>query len=302
MQFEQSPELNKYVDPTIPLTWDVRWRSLKVLLPLLLFSSAVLAEQVAFRAWLNDRNVILQLPLLVGCSLLPIALMFALFEVRTRIAHRTKRTIKLERDRVSISPAQCNRIHWKQITTWQLEPIPQTSGLSKLTLAYSFGKGGKHPRKWSMVLRQADQLQQFAAELEHFRQNGVSSGEVARLSTPARLEPNAKRVRGMWVVVLGIYFILHGLPLLFVGLSPANRSPEEARSNSKFTAKELAKLTQVIHERFSSPEQFRRFVLGLGGGFSALGGGLYVWGLSSLKRWNCQKVNTESSRARLQAV
>ncbi|MGH7967692.1 MAG: hypothetical protein ACREIC_03080, partial [Limisphaerales bacterium] len=133
MQFEQAAELNRYVDPTIPLTWAVRWRSLKTILPMLLCCSALLVEQVAFRLWLNDRSLTSELPLLVFCSLLPIVLIIAAFEVLTRVAQRSKRTIKLEAKRVSISPAKYNRIPWKQVTAWQLEPIPEAAGLLKLT-------------------------------------------------------------------------------------------------------------------------------------------------------------------------
>jgi hypothetical protein len=143
MQFEQPAGLNKYIDPTIPLTWAVRWRSLKAILPMLLCCSALLVEQVAFRLWLNDRSLLSELPLLVVCSLLPIVLIIAAFEALTRVTHRSKRTIRLEPKRVLISPAKYNRIPWKQITAWQLEPIPEAAGLSKLMLSYSLAKGGK---------------------------------------------------------------------------------------------------------------------------------------------------------------
>ncbi len=192
MQFEQPAALNRYVDPTIPLTWAVRWQSLKPILPMLLCCSALLVEQVAFRLWPNDRSLFSELPLLVVCSLLPIVLIIAAFEALTRVTHRSRRTIKLEPKRVSISPAKYNRFPWKQISAWRLEPIPETAGFSKLTLLYSLGKGTKRLRQ--------------------------------------------------------------------------------------------AKLKRVVAKAFSSPEQFHRFLLVVGGGLTTLGAGMYFWGLSTSKR------------------
>jgi hypothetical protein len=302
MQFEQTAELNRYVDPTIPLTWAVRWRSLKAVLPMLICCSALLVEQVAFRLWLNDRSLLSELPLLVVCSLLPVVLIITAFEVLTRVSHRSRRTVKLEPKRVSISPAKYNRIPWKQITAWQLEPILEAAGLSKLTLSYSLTKGGKRQREWLMVLRKSDQEHELISELEHLRQRGVNSSQVARLSEPAAPKKNTRRVRSMLAVALGVYCILHGLPFLGAGLLPTNRPPDESESNSRFTAKEKAKLRRVVRETFSSPEQFRRFFLGLGGAFTALGAGLYFWGLSTPKGLIYQEADTGASKVGLQPV
>lgn len=284
MQLEQLAELNRYVDRTIPLTWEVRWRTLKPVLPILVFTSALLVEQAALRLWLNDRSVLSGLPLLAVCLLSPIVLVMGVAEVATRVTHRSKRTIQLEPERVSISPAKYNRIPWKQLKACQLEPIPGAAGLSKLTLSYSLGKGTKRAREWSMVLRQADQEHQFISELEHLRQRGVSSGQLVRLPAPTEIQRKSVRVRGMVAAALGLYFILHGLPLLGVGLLPPDRSPDESRSHSRFTAKETAKLRRVVRQAFSSPEQVHRFLLVVGGGLTALGAGLYFWGLSTPKR------------------
>ncbi len=302
MQFEQAMELNRYVDPTIPLTWAVRWRSLKTVLPILLCCSALLVEQIVFRLWLNDRSLIAELPLLVVCSLFPVVLIIAAFEVLTRVTHRSKRTIELEPKRVSINPAKYNRIPWKQITAWQIEPIPKAARLSKLTLSYCLAKGGKRPRQWSMVLRQTDQEHQFISELEQLRQRGVNSSQVARLPAPAAPKTNTRRVRSMLAVALGLYCILHGLPLLGAGLLPVNRPPDESQSNSRFTAKEKAKLRRVVGETFSSPEQFQRFLLVAGCGLTTLGAGLYFWGVSSPKGPNCQEAYTGASKVPLQTV
>src|SRR6266705_2700714 len=137
MEFEQPADLNRYLDPTIPLTWTVRWQLLKPVLPLMVCCCVVFVEPLAFRLWLNDRNLISELPRLLACALAPIGLMIIAFELQIRIAHRTKRTIKLGPKRVSVSPAKYNRIGWNLISAWRLEPLGDAPALSKLTVEFS---------------------------------------------------------------------------------------------------------------------------------------------------------------------
>lgn len=73
---------------------------------------------------------------------------------------------------------------------------------------------------------------------------------------------------------------LHGFPLIGAGLLPAARHSDASESESQFTAKETAKLRRTVVHWFSSPQQFREFLLLVGGGLTTLGGGLYFWGLS----------------------
>src|SRR5436190_12218701 len=96
MQFEQPAELNRYIDATIPLTWTVRWRAVKPVLPILVCCSVLFFERVAFRLWLNDRSLVSELPLLLVCSLFPVALVLLAFEAQVRLTHRTKRKIALQ--------------------------------------------------------------------------------------------------------------------------------------------------------------------------------------------------------------
>jgi len=134
MQFEQAAELNRHVDATIPLSWEVRWKAIRSVLPMLACCSVLLVEQVAVRLWLNDRNFVAELPLLVACLMLPGALVTLASEVQVRISHRNKRRIRLEPKRICITSAKCNRIPWKQVAELRLEPLRHAPGLSKLTI------------------------------------------------------------------------------------------------------------------------------------------------------------------------
>lgn len=51
----QPAKLNHLVDDTMPLSWGVRWRKLKIALPLTIFSSLCLVEMAFVRVWLADK-------------------------------------------------------------------------------------------------------------------------------------------------------------------------------------------------------------------------------------------------------
>src|SRR5712671_4898808 len=284
MQFEQPAELNRYVDPTIPLTWAVRWRLTKPSLPMLICCLVLLVEQVAFRLWLNDRSLTSEFPLLLTCALFPIFFIPLVVEAQVRLAHQTKRRITLDAKRVLISPGKSNRITWKQISAWRFQPVPTVAGLTKLTVEYALGVKGKIRREWSMILRQPDQEHAFLSELDYFRQKESNSAPVVRLAEGAASTAANRSFRGMVAFALGFYLLLHGLPLFLVGLAPPTRHHDESSSTSRFSAKERAKLKRTVAQHFSSPEQFRVFLLVVGGGLTGLGAVFYFWGLSFTKK------------------
>jgi len=281
MQFEQPAELNKYIDTTIPLTWTVRWRAVKPVLPILVCCSVLFVERVAFQLWLNDRSLVSELPLLLVCSLFPVTLVLLAFEAQVRLTHRSKRKITLQPKRILISPAKYTRIAYKQVSRWRLEPLAGAPELTKLTLEYSFGRKSKLQREWSMVLRKTDQEHQFLSELELLRQMNSSAAPVVRLPEPFVLLKPQRRLRSMVAVAVGLYLLLHGFPLLLASVIPPTGHSDPSPSESRFSAKETAKLRRTVSRSFSSPQQFRIFVLVTGSTLTTLGGVLYFWGLSS---------------------
>src|SRR5437899_1567082 len=195
MQFEQPADLNRYVDPSIPLTWRVRWQALKPSLPLILIcGSLVLVEQVAFRLWLNGRSLRSELWLLVACALGPTFLVGLASEVQVRITHRSKRKLKLEAKQVSISPAKYNRVASDKIRAWRLEPVAEAPEFSKLTLEYSLDKKAKLVREWSMVLR-SEQERTFLSEMEQLGRTGSTATQVVRLTQPLARKKVNRRLR-----------------------------------------------------------------------------------------------------------
>jgi len=284
MQFEQPAELNRYVDPTIPLTWAVRWQSAKTSLHMLLCCSVLLVEQAAFRLWLNDRSLLSGLHLLSACALVPIVFIPLFVEAQIRLGHRTKRKIKLQAKKVSISPAKCTRIPWKQISAWRLQPVANAPGLTKLTMQYALGSKGKMAREWSMVLRQPEQEHSFLSELEQFRQMDSNAAPVVRCAKSAVPQTSNRGLRSTAGVALGIYLLIHGFPVFMVGLTGPTRHSDDSSSDSRFSPNERAKLKQTVIRHFSSPQQFRTFLLVVGGGLTGPGAAFYFWGLSPIKR------------------
>ena len=55
MTLEQKPELNRFVDPSIPLTWGYRWVQLKFILPAWFLVLAFFAEIWVFETWLAGK-------------------------------------------------------------------------------------------------------------------------------------------------------------------------------------------------------------------------------------------------------
>jgi hypothetical protein len=273
MQFEQPAELNRYVDSSIPLTWVVRWQALKFGLPLLACGSIMLAEQTAFRLWLNDR-LSSELPLVAVGAVVPIFLIMVALELQFRIAHRTRRRLKLEAKQVSINPAKYNRVRFEKTIAWRLEPVTGRPDFSKLTLEYSLDKKRKVVREWSMVLRPEEE-RAFLSEMEQLRQVGSITAEVVRLAQPLVRKKANRRLRSMAAVAVGFYFLMHGLPLLLGGLLPASGESEQPRSKSQLTAREEAKFRKVVLEHFASAEEFRRFIVFAGVSLTVLGAGLY---------------------------
>jgi len=257
--FEQSPELNKYVDSTIPLTWAVRWNALRFGLPFALFSSLVMAEMLAFRLWLNDRSLLANLHFLLGIAAVPVAGILVLIEVTMRAAHRAKRTLKLEPKRVSISPAKYNRIPWQNIKSWRIEPLVDAAGFSKLTLEYSLGKRGTILRRWSMVLTKPDQEHALLSALESLRQSGVCSTPVTQLSSPTLRETARPSMRITVALALALFFLVHGMPLLMVGLTTPSGPDKDSSDRSNFTAREKAKIQIFVSRHFTSLKQLRQF-------------------------------------------
>ena len=115
MTIEQRPELNRYVDPSIPLTWEYRWRLLKIIVPMWVFTCAFVTETALYRAWLSDRLTAGFCLTIFGACVFILCVLFGGNELQVRIRQRSKRTIQFKKKKIVIQPARDRFIPWKKI-------------------------------------------------------------------------------------------------------------------------------------------------------------------------------------------
>jgi len=284
MTLEQKPELNRFVDPSIPLTWNYRWRQLKLALPVLIFTWVLLLEMGLFNGWLADKLQWDQMAVLVGVCSAMFLVVFAAGEIQIRIQQRSKRSIKIKDKKIVVQPAKNSMVRWGKILKFQLEPIPETPGLTKLNL-FLHGRPNQKPSGrafWSMVLENPSQQQKLVCYLQIKRTETPSDYEIEILGSPALPKsPAPFPFLEMMLFMGGFFLLLHGIPMLLAILGEHHRDPGEP---SKLSPEQIAKLQQVILNHFSSREEFRHFFLMLGSGLTMAGCILLFLGWWLMKR------------------
>jgi hypothetical protein len=275
MTIEQKSELNRFVDQSIPLTWGYRWRQLKMLLPILVFTCVYLLEMGIGRAWLTNKLSFDFILTLFGGCLVLFLFIFGMLEIQNRTGQRSKRVMQIEDKRIIVRPAKNQFIRWKRISKFQLEPIPEAPGLMKLKV---FGLASKkHGRAiWSMVLENPAQVQELIGFLQKRAVEIPTNYQIELLERPAPMEhPVRFSFLGSSIYLSGMFLLLHGVPMLFATMG---RSPHDSDRNSKPSPEQIAKLHQFILNHFSSKEEFRHFFLTLGSGLTMAGCILLFWG------------------------
>src|ERR1700690_624461 len=209
MTIEQKPELNRFVDPSIPLTWNYRWRQLKMILPLLVFWGVCFLEMGIWRAWLADKLSFDFILTLFGGCLFLFLFIFGMLEIQIRIGQRSKRVIQIEDKRIIVKPAKNQFIQWKQILKFQFEPISGASNFMKLKLHGFASKKRPSRAIWSMVLEQPTQVQELVECLQKQQMEEPTSYQIEVLEEP--LPPENSRafpLLGMSLYFGGIFLLL----------------------------------------------------------------------------------------------
>jgi hypothetical protein len=283
MTFEQRPGLNRFVDPSIPLTWQWRWSQLKIILPIWIFTCACLIETALFHAWLSNRlNPVFFLTLFAGCVFV-LFIIFGGIELQVRIRQRAKRTIQFTEKRIVIQPAKIRFFRWEKITKFHFEPVIDAPNLSKLSLFFSGRSAGQASKLpfWSMVL-ESPQKQELLRYLQAKKVEAPTGFEIETLERPPQPGiPAPHPLLGISLYIGGLFLLLHGAPMLLVALSKGHH---DSGGDSKFTPEETARLGQFLAHHFSSRAEFRHFFLTLGIGLTTAGVALMIWGWRSLHR------------------
>ncbi|HWI59444.1 MAG TPA: hypothetical protein VNZ22_19605 [Bacillota bacterium] len=253
---------------------------MKFLLPILLVSLLLLLEAVALRLWLRDQlfslegllHLILVLVAPFLALLVPVVVLSftALLPLR-----KVKRTLRLDEKGIRLSQTRYDRVRWKDVRRWFFAPVSGKENLLTLTLEYGSGKQA-WLRYWSIILDKREQKYALLAELEYLRQRGRSEAPVMELSQPMPRRKPA--LQGMWAMGLAYYLLMHGFPLLGVGVLPHDSKDS---SPSRFTPAEETKIEQGMRQvikrlKISNMKQFRMLFWVPGAVLTGTGLGCFV--------------------------
>jgi len=265
MTVEQKPELNRFVDLSIPLTWEYRWIQLKLMLPVWLLLLAILLEAWFFGTWLAGRSWLQ--PLLVGLGgwLAMVFFVAGMMEIQIRARHRSKRVIQIKDKGITVKPAKNSFVRWKQILKFQLVPIPEAPGTSALILYLRVRPGRRqtHRAFWAMALENPSQTQDLLRYLQTRKSETPTSYEIEILERPGPTEKQSHApylFLGMTLMMAGYFLLMHGGPMLVAIL---DRDHHDSGDGRKLSPEAAARLRQFILTHFSSKEEFRRFFLTL---------------------------------------
>jgi hypothetical protein len=247
VKLEQAGTLNRFLDPSIPLTWKWRWRLLKILSPLLAFSVVCMIELVALKGWMEGEAFASAGQRLLLVTVSSLAFMGILLEITIRMGQHAKRVLQFDEKRVTFTRnTKLWQIDWTHVIAFQLEPIPGQATLAKVHCVGLAHKRAKAPRKWSLVLDRAVQIPTLMKELKvrHLLLGSFAVEEFAEALPVA----GPRRLPGIWPSVLAYLLIMHGLPLL-AAAAPHDRSKDPTESRGKLS--ESAQRFIVRH--FASP-------------------------------------------------
>jgi hypothetical protein len=265
MTIEQKPELNRFVDPSIPLTWGYRWVQLKFMLPAWLLVLAFFVEIGAFGTWRAGKFLLQPILASLGGWLAMILFVAGMMEIQIRARHRSKRVIQIEEKGITVKPAKNRFVSWKQILKFQLVPIPEAPDTSALILYLRARPGRRQsPRGfWAMVLENPSQTQDLVRYLQTRKAETPTSYEIEILerAEPAEQQsPTPHLFLGMTLMMAGCFLLVHGGPMLVGILDRDHHDPGDGR---KLSPEAAARLRQFILTHFSSKEELRRFFLTL---------------------------------------
>ena len=283
MTIEQKPELNRYIDPTIPLTWVYRKRAIMVMLPVVIFLWVTAFERVLLMVLTS--NPLKQDTMwgafggLVAGLLFITALIFGGMEWATRLQHHAKRKLQILENRIVITPARTKFIKWKRIVKFQFRPVISAPNLTILEV---FAKIQiSRPLRWAMVLDNPDQVQELVRQLKGGKLESHLDYEIEMLKEPVEMGPLPPvSVWGGIISVGGVVFLLNGIAMFmaWMSLSGFISPPEPSHAHAS------SPLSRFVAAHFSSREEYIQFLLTLGVSLSAVGVGLMVWGKRIAKR------------------
>jgi len=279
-KFEQPRQLNRFVDESIPLTWMYRWETLRSVAPILVWCGLCGMEMVAvtaLRGWLDgipSKGV--ALPLFVG-AVGPFLILVLVMEASLRMSQRTKRVLEIDDKGIVTQHTKRRRVPWDRVVAFQIEPIPGETGLEKVNVCRAPDRNSKVQRSWSIALERKVQLQLLLSELQR-RHEAHDCFAVQEFHEPLPSKrTNRAATIPMFFWLLGVTLLLHGLPLIRLGLS-SDRGPQNPPRHEN---EPPAAFGRFILEHFKSVAEMRKAMLVSGTILTGVGALCYAWGWRS---------------------
>ena len=184
MTIEQKPELNRFVDYSIPLTWAKRWRGFKTTLPIWVFIFLCITEMAVLGAWFADRLSWDVIAPVAGSLPVFFVMFWGMIELQVWFYARSKRILRVGDKRIVVSPAKQQYIRLKSVTKFQFEPIAENPALTKLSVFVYFSKRIPAVRRFSMIVADPAQVQELVQTLEVRRQATGADFKIIVLDKP----------------------------------------------------------------------------------------------------------------------
>ena len=283
MTIEQKPELNRFVDPSIPLTWARRWHAFKSTLPIWVFALVCTCETAVLAGWLADKLTLDFVVTMVVNVTVTFLFIWGLIELQVLVEHRSKRVLRIEDKQIAFRPAKNQFMRWKLITKFQFEPVANTPSLTKLRV---YGLVTNWPRterqRWVMIVEQPALVREIIQCLETKRVAAKANFEIRVLEKPVTPVPAKLSTHlEMSLYLGGVYLLLHGVPLLCVALGGGHRHPDEP---SRMSPTASTAWEHFVLRHFSSVEAFRHCFLWLGISLTVAGVALLILGWRLMNR------------------
>jgi hypothetical protein len=278
LKIVQARMLNRFVDDSFQLTWRERLCKLKTIWPVLIFCSVAGMETVVL-AWPKDPGAYDRVLVgLIVAALFPFVIVPLVVEMETRLSRQSKRVLIVDSKGLLLRHYKwSHRIAWPYFRGIHVEGIPEMSSLTKLTIEYGSEKNRQTTKRWCMAIdRQADEERirdTIRNELPDSLLANIESRGVSPLM-PDKVDqghPDVQFTRGSGIYMMGVFFLIHGLPMVFALWSGLNQKSEGSDSGYN-------RIQQFIVQHFESREQFRRLCLATGASASTVGAVFLTWG------------------------